>query len=72
MIANFYKRVSFEDNTVNSYKLFASKNIDCIPPIGTMITFSGQSFVVHDVVFDIDTCEYSLYLKRTSFMLRWH
>lgn len=61
MIANFYKKNGIE---ARNYKLIASKNIDCIPQKGTLIKFSGQMFSVDKVYFDVDKCEYNLYIIR--------
>lgn len=61
MIANFYKKNGIE---ARNCKLIASKNIDCIPQKGTFIMFSGRLFVVDRIYFDIDKCEYNLYIIR--------
>lgn len=61
MIANFYKKNGIE---ARNYKLIASKNIDCIPQKGILIKFSGQMFSVDKVYFDVDKCEYNLYIIR--------
>ena len=61
MIANFYKKNGIE---ARNYKLIASKNIDCIPQKGTSIMFSGQLFTVDRIYFDVDKCEYNLYIIR--------
>ena len=61
MIANFYKKNGIE---ARNYKLIASKNIDCIPQKGNLIAFSGQLFVIDKICFDIDKCEYNLYIVR--------
>lgn len=61
MITKFYKV------TKGSYKnpvLLASKNISCIPAKGTYIEFSGQVFIVENIVFNIDTLEYRIALTR--------
>lgn len=61
MIANFYKKNGIE---VRNYKLIASKNIDCIPQKGNFIVFSGQLFMVDRIYFDLDNCEYNIYMAR--------
>ena len=61
MIANFYKKNSIE---ARNCRLIASKNIDCIPQKGTFIKFSGRLFVVDRIYFDINKCEYNLYIIR--------
>lgn len=63
MIVNFYK--VYNCNKVhNSKVLLASKNIEHVPQKGTLIRFSGQSFVVENISFDIDKCIYSIYVTR--------
>lgn len=62
MIANFYKKNGIE---VHNYKkLIASKNIDCIPQKGNLIVFSGQLFVIDRICFNLDKCEYNIYIVR--------
>ena len=61
MVANFYKKNGIE---ARNYKLIASKNIDCIPKKGNLIMFSGQLFTVDRIYFDVDKCEYNLYIIR--------
>lgn len=61
MIANFYKKNGIG---ARNYELIASKNIDCIPQKGTSIMFSGQLFTVDRICFDVDKCEYNLYIIR--------
>ena len=61
MIANFYKKNGVE---ARNYKLIVSENIDYIPQKGTFIMFSGQLFTVDRIYFDIDKCEYNLYIIR--------
>lgn len=62
MIVNFYKVRNGHNNKV----LLASKNIEHVPQKGTLIRFSGQSFVIDGISFDIDTCTYNIYLTRLS------
>ena len=62
MIANFYKKNGIEAH--NYKKLIASKNIDCIPHKGNLVVFSGQLFVIDRICFDIDKCEYNIYIVR--------
>ena len=61
MIVNFYK---MHDESLKSATLLVSKNINYIPQKGTFITFSGQLFTVDRIYFDVDKCEYSLYIIR--------
>lgn len=60
MIANFYKIT----DSIKVKPLLASKNISCIPKKGEYVMLSGQCFRVFKVIFDIDKCEYNLYLMR--------
>lgn len=62
MIANFYKKNGIEAH--NYKKLIASKNIDCIPQKGNLIVFSGQLFVIDKICFNLDKCEYNIYIVR--------
>ena len=61
MIVNFYRKtgVGPHDN-----KLVASKNINCIPQKGIHVKFSGQCFYVDRIEFNIDLCEYNIYMIR--------
>lgn len=61
MITNFYKTPG---NNIKKATLLTTKNIDCIPSKGTFVWFSGQKFIVDEVYFNVDLCEYSLYLYR--------
>lgn len=60
-MANFYKTSSSDTKNAT---LIAWKNIDYIPAKGTFIWISGQRFRVYEVHFNMDNCEYSLYLHR--------
>lgn len=66
MIVNFYKVYNCNKvhNSHNSKALLASKNIEHVPQKGTLIRFSGQSFVVENISFDIDKCIYNIYVTR--------
>ena len=64
MIANFYKKTGVEWHRNCSYKLIASKNIGCIPQKETLIMLSGQLFTIGRIYFDVDKCEYNLYIVR--------
>lgn len=61
MIANFYK--TQYGNYRNSV-LLVTRNIEHIPQKGNLIVFSGQLFVIDKICFDIDKCEYNLYIVR--------
>ena len=62
MIVNFYK-IEYKCCKIPE-KLLASKNIDFVPQQETSIRFNGQLFVVKGVEFDINTCTYTVYVKR--------
>lgn len=60
MIVNFYKIT----DSIKVKPLLVSKNISCIPKKGECVMLFGQCFRVFKVIFDIDKCEYNLYLMR--------
>ena len=62
MIVNFYKMRYH--NTIRDAELLTSKNISCIPRKETHIKFSGQRFIIDSVYFDINSCEYNIYMIR--------
>lgn len=62
MIANFYKQLSGQ--SIKEAALLCSKNIESIPKIDMLVKFSGQYFKVIKVIFNIDTIEYDIYMKR--------
>lgn len=62
MVTHFYKSNKFEN--AHGPILVCSKNIDCIPSIGTYIKHSGQCFIVIKVILDIDNAEYNVYMTR--------
>ena len=64
MIVNFYKKIDVEWHRNCSYKLIASKNIGCIPQKDTSIMLSGQLFKVDRICFNVDNCEYNIYITR--------
>ena len=61
MIVNFYHAVP---NNRKFTKFIAFRNIGCIPQKGTVIEFSGQTFMADKVVFNIDKSEYAVYMHR--------
>lgn len=67
MIVNFYRRTGFYRKTGTGFhdnELVASKNINSVPQKGMRVTFSGQRFYVDRIEFDIDLCEYNIYMIR--------
>lgn len=62
MIVNFYKQLIGE--SIKEATLLCSKNIESTPVVDTFVKYSGQYFKVIKVIFDIDTIEYNIYMKR--------
>lgn len=62
MIVNFYKQLMGE--SIKEATLVCSKNIECVPVIDTYMRYSNQYFKVIKIIFDINTCEYDLYMAR--------
>ena len=61
MIVNFYKVTSGD---LRNKTLLTSKNIEHVPMRGEYVIYSNQQFRVAKVLFNIDTCEYDLYMAR--------
>ena len=59
MIANFYKTYS---NHTTEPVLIITKNIAEIPPVRTTVIYKGERFKVESCEFDLNTCEYNVYL----------
>lgn len=59
MIARFYKKAGYGD-----FKLIKSVNIDHIPELKTFVHYSGQTFIVDRIYFDLNSCSYNVYLAR--------
>lgn len=62
MIVNFYKQLSGQ--SIKEATLLCSKNIESTPKTDEFVKFSGQYFKVIKVIFNIDTVEYDIYMKR--------
>lgn len=58
MITHFYKK------TNNGYHYVIQKNLEVIPRIGEKVVHSNQLFIVKNVEYNIDLCEYTVYLHR--------
>lgn len=43
--------------------LLCSKRINVIPTKGTAIKLNGYYYIVERVIFDVDKCEYSVFLN---------
>lgn len=61
MIANFYK-VQY-GNYRNSV-LLVTRNIEHIPSVKTGVIYNGQKFCVDKLEFNLDNCEYNIYMAR--------
>lgn len=61
MIVNFYYTMH---NSRKFTKLIAFRNIECIPQKGTLVEFSGQTFIVDKVIFNVDKSEYAVCMRR--------
>lgn len=57
MIVRFYNQFD---------ELLATKNINCIPPKGTIVVANNKIRVVSSVVFKLETCEYAVFLTDTE------
>lgn len=61
MIVNFYKVTSGD---LRNKTLLASKNIEHVPMREEYVIYSNQQFRIAKVLFNINTCEYDLYMAR--------
>lgn len=61
MIANFYKT---KYGNYRNAELLISKNVEHIPDSSMFIEYKGQHFKVDRVYFNIDKCEYDIYMIR--------
>lgn len=61
MTANFYK--TQYGNYRNSV-LLVTRNIGHIPSAKTAVIYNGQKFCVDRLEFDLDKCEYNIYMAR--------
>lgn len=61
MIANFYKmRYGNYRNSV----LLVTRNIEHIPSVKTTVIYNDQKFLVDKLEFNLDKCEYNIYMAR--------
>ena len=44
--------------------LLATRNLDYVPHKGTYVEFSGQLFLIEDVLLNLDVCEYEIAMVR--------
>lgn len=56
MIVRFYNQFD---------KLLAIKDINCIPPKGTLVVTDNKVMIVSRVVFKLETCGYTVFLTDT-------
>lgn len=61
MIANFYK--TQYGNYRNSV-LLVTRNIERIPSVKTVVIYNDQKFLVDKLEFNLDKCEYNIYMAR--------
>lgn len=64
MIANFYKRKYPGDYNKARFDLLASKNIEHIPALKTIVTMNGQLFSIDRIYFNLENCEYDIFMVR--------
>lgn len=61
MTANFYKtRYGNYRNSV----LLVTRSIEHIPSVKTVVIYDGQKFCVGKLEFNLDKCEYNIYMVR--------
>lgn len=61
MIANFYK-VQYGNYCYSV--LLVTRNIEHIPSVKTVVIYDGQKFCVNRLEFNLDKCEYNIYIVR--------
>lgn len=61
MIANFYK---MQYGNYRNSVLLVTKNIEHIPSVKTTVIYNGQKFCVDKLEFNLDKCEYNIYMAR--------
>lgn len=61
MIANFYK---MKYGNYRNCELLVSRNIEHIPNDSMFVEYSGQHFKIDRVYFNVDKCEYDIYMVR--------
>lgn len=61
MIANFYK--TQYGNYRNSV-LLVTRNIEHILSVKTVVIYNDQKFLVDKLEFNLDKCEYNIYMAR--------
>ena len=61
MIANFYKT---QYGNYRNPVLLVTRNIGHIPSAKTVVIYNGQKFLVDKLEFNLDKCEYNIYMAR--------
>lgn len=61
MIVNFYK---VKQDDYRHAELLVSKNIEHLPDSNMYVAYKGQCFKIVRIYFNIDDCEYHVYLIR--------
>lgn len=61
MIANFYK---MQYGNYRNSVLLVTRNIEHIPSVKTVVIYNGQMFCVDRLEFNLDKCEYNIYMAR--------
>lgn len=61
MIVNFYKA---KYGSYRNCELLISKNVEHVPNNSMFIDYKGQHFKIDRVYFNVDKCEYDIYISR--------
>lgn len=61
MIANFYKT---QYGNYRNSALLVTRNIEHIPSVKTVVIYNDQKFLVDKLEFNLDKCEYNIYMAR--------
>lgn len=61
MIANFYKT---QYGNYHNSVLLVTRSTEHIPSVKTVVIYNGQKFCVDKLEFDLDNCEYNIYMAR--------
>lgn len=61
MIANFYK---MNCGNYRNCELLMTRNIEHVPNNSMFVKYNGQHFKIDRVYFNVDKCEYDIYIVR--------
>lgn len=64
MVVNFYKKEYLEDYSKVKIDLLASRNIEHIPALNTIVIANGQFLRVDIIRFNLEKCEYDIYMVK--------